>query len=259
MNATDIVRNLSSRLDSRCANELVNAYVRCRREFSREDWKSCLNEAGQFCEAAVAAAYQLVTQTSENPSGSVLDLNRIRFGEIVERLLKTPSKTAERESLCLVLPRTAQAVYSLRSKKRVAHLKTTELNFFDAAFAAQACSWLLSELIRISHTHGEQTIKACIKTLSKRDLPFVEVIDGDPVVLARRLSTLDQILLLLLLVPDSKMEEDKVVERLRHCRDVKKRIYDGDREGLLYRKCGIVHITTPGTVRIESKLHGLTN
>lgn len=260
MDASDVKRNLSSRLAPEFAKELVDTYVECRKRYRREDWKSCLNEAGQFCEAAAAAVYQLATVTSQTPSGEVLDLNQIHFDDVIKKLPKISNKTPEQESTVLLMPRIARALYCLRSKKRANHLKKTKLNFFDATFAVQACTWLLSELIRISHTDDEQTIRACMQTLFKREYPFVDLIDGDLVVLARKFSTLNQILLLLLLAPRNKMAETKVIESLRYLKYkyVKQKICDGDLQGLLYRKKGIVYLTSTGMARIEDKIDRLS-
>lgn len=258
MDAADVKRNLSSRLAPEFAEELVETYVKCRRAYRRglvdRDWVDCLTQAGQFCEAVVAAIHQLVTTTLSDPSGEILDLNQIYFDDVIRRLPQIPNKTPEQESLILLMPKAAQAVYQLRSKKRAAHLKKTRLNFLDAIFTVQTCTWLLGELIRICHSDDEQIIRAHIQTLSEREYPFLDIIEGDIVVLARKLPTLDQILLLLLGAPGNKAEEKVIINSLRHLKQVRQRMHDGDRAGLLYRKEGVVHLTSTGAARIERKL-----
>jgi len=257
METADIKQNLSTRLDSTIIEELVDTYIACYKAYRRgikDDWKSCLNEAGQFCEATIAAIHQLTTVSNQNPSGDILNLNRLRFNIALKGLPQVSHKSAEQEALLILMPRIAQAIYSLRSKKRATHLKKTKLNFFDANFTIQGCTWILCEFIRMCHTGDEQVIQACIKALSKREPPFIDVIDGDIVILAREFPVIDQILLLLLFSYEEKMKESEVIKSLAHLKHVKPRISDGNRDGLLHRKDGYLHLTSLGAARIEEKL-----
>lgn len=89
------------------------------------------------------------------------------------------------EGLRLCAARIARAIYTLRNKRNVAHkADVVDPNLMDLAFAYNASSWIMSELVRSVGALDMDEAGKLIALVQAPMGPVVEDIDGTRIVLA---------------------------------------------------------------------------
>jgi hypothetical protein len=179
-----LLKELSKRIDENLVKILLQEYIEIKRNYFRHDWEKVGLHAGKFCEICIAILYYLKT-------GKIIDLNNIRFDNVYNKLLKMPKNTAEDEIVTLMIPRAIRALYTIRSKRSIAHIKNVDPSYLDSVYALSTCDWIVSELIRLYHTSNYAEIEKIIKHLVKKQVPIIEEFGTDLIVLDTRVTTLD--------------------------------------------------------------------
>ena len=93
--------------------------------------------------------------------------------------------TGQPDSVRLHIPRTLKLIYDIRNKRDAAHLGDKELdpNLQDATLVVGNMDWTLSELVRLYHGVDADRAQGIIENLVAKEVPAVEEIDGQPVIL----------------------------------------------------------------------------
>ena len=104
-------QQLSKRIDKTLLEELFREYKNILDNFYINDLEKVLSSSGRFLEIVLAVLSYL-------NNGKIVDLNGIRFDQLHRKIISFSKKTGEEELLYLEIPRVADAVYTIRSKKR---------------------------------------------------------------------------------------------------------------------------------------------
>jgi NAD-dependent DNA ligase len=133
-----------------------------------------------------------------NVSGTVVDVDKIHFNKLFEEIMKYSKSSAEEVLLTLAIPRVAESIYTIRSKKNVAHVKTINPSFIDSSYCVSACDWMLSELVLLFFKADPNEASELIDSMLKKKVPTVEEFeDGSIVILRSDLSVSQEIMLTL--------------------------------------------------------------
>ena len=127
-----------------------------------------------------------------------MDINNIHFNKLLAEIVKYSKPNAEDVILALAIPRVAESVYTIRSKKNVAHVKTVNPNFIDASYCVTACDWMLSEIALLLYSTDSTEVSELINSMLKKKVPAIEEFEDDSFVILRKDLNLSQEILLTL-------------------------------------------------------------
>lgn len=174
---------LAGLLTAKLAGELASDFVKIRGDLA----SGTLERAtpGKFVETFVQCHQQMATGTHEaSPS---IETYLTKHAE---------NQMALDEGLRVIAPRVARTMYTLRSKRNIAHKNPVDPNTFDLALLHQGAAWIMAELLRNATSVPMQEAGALIELVQTPVGTLVEEIDGTHLVLAD-VSVRAEILLLL--------------------------------------------------------------
>ena len=188
----DIIKNqLSNDIDPAIVNEIFTEFSKLKAaHFSKDKVKTGIY-SGRFCEVIVAAIKNHYTNKK-------IDLNQISFDVFCNEIINYSKLDAKDELLTLNVPLAAKSVYTVRSKKRIAHIKAFDPNLFDIDYVYLSCKWILSQLILLFAKIDEDDLYNMIEGIMEKDIPFIqEFEDGSFLVLIKDVDFKDELLLTL--------------------------------------------------------------
>ncbi len=147
-------------------------------------------------------------------------------------------------------------IYDIRNKRDVAHLADgIDPNVQDATVVTACMDWVLAELVRLHHGVSADEAQRVIEDLVTREVPVIEEIDGQPVILAR-LQPRDQALLMLYRAGADGITLDDLAAALRtrkdHLRSRLRRL-DEAKLALHHPRTGRYYITLLGSRDVEQR------
>lgn len=246
----DQVRNgfQSAGLPSDVIDEVLDSYVETKRRYHLGDHRPQEVEGGRFSEGVFRLLQYSAGQTV-TPLGKTLPS--------VDRLLASFEQSSGSDSIRLHIPRTLKLIYDIRNKRDVAHLADgIDPNLQDATLVVGNMDWVLAELVRLFHGVSPDHAQEIIENLVSKEVPAVEEIDGQPVIL-RELQPRDQALLLLYRAGAHGATLDELADGLRTGRKdhLKDRLTKLDEAKLVleHPKSGKYHITSRGSKDVENR------
>lgn len=161
MKIDDLVSALAKLLPQELAEELVDFYVRLRRDVKTSSLGRA--DAGKFVET-FCQAVQFLETGAYDPKPAV--------DAILTRLESSSSGLDDGIRICG--SRIARAMYALRSKRNIVHKGSIDSNTFDLNFLLAGSQWVLSEFLR--HAKG-LTMEEAGTLISKVQSPASSKID----------------------------------------------------------------------------------
>jgi hypothetical protein len=240
---------LGAGLPGDVVDEVLEAYAEAKRRFYLGDHRPQAVEGGRFSEGvfrlAQHAAGLPITKIGKTLPG---------LDKLVPRL---ESAQQGNDSIRLHIPRTLKLIYDVRNKRDAAHLGDgIDPNLQDATLVVNNMDWVMAELVRIYHGVDANEAQAAIENLVSKDVPAVEEIDGQPVIL-KDLPPKAQALLLLYRAGAQGASIDDLVNWLRldrkdRLRDRLKKL-DSEKCVLHHPKSGVYYLTRKGIALVEEQ------
>ena len=230
-------------------DEALESYSEAKRRFHLGDHRPQELEGGRFSEA-VFRVLQYECRLTITPLGTVLPR--------VDALLKAfEACTGQSESIRLHIPRTLRLIYDIRNKRDAAHLSDgIDANLQDATLVIANLDWVMAELVRLHHRVGPNEAQRIIEDLVTKEVPAVQEIDGQPVVLAE-LKPREQAVLMVYRAGSVGVSLDDLSKQLRAPRKdhLRERLLKLDNEKLVlyHPTTGRLHITARGVKYVEEK------
>jgi hypothetical protein len=230
-------------------DELLDAYQEAKRRLHLGDLRPQEVEGGRFAEAAFRVLQHDAGQ-NVTPVGKQLPS--------VDKLLVAFENSVGRpDSLRLHIPRTLKLIYDIRNKRDAAHLGDgIDPNLQDATLVVGNMDWVMAELVRLHHAVSADEAQRIIEDLVTKEVPAVQEIDGQPVILAD-LQARDQALLMLYRAGAAGATLDDLASWLRVTRKdnlrTRLRAMDGDKLVLHHPKSGRYHITDRGVRHVDKR------
>lgn len=127
------------------------------------------------------------------------DLNKINFDTNIQMLINSSKSNANEEITRLLIPRTLRTIYTIRSKKKIAHIKDFNPQKIDLKFINTAVDWVLSQLILIYSNIRNDEIINFLETVSYEDYKNVERFENGEIIFSDpKMSLSNKILFVLL-------------------------------------------------------------
>jgi hypothetical protein len=191
-------------------SESVNA-------FENSKWEACISNGSKFVEAVIKA---LARHT-----GMTLPAAReFKFNRFVNQLGQLQAGTYD-DSIRLLIPRNCTFVYDIASNRGTRHDPADiDPNKMDAIAVIQNISWVLAEMIRLSHigTLKPDDAADVVDGLIEKRYPDIEDIDGRLYVNLEGLSAPDIALLLLDRKYPGRFSRDELFQALLRHDGIKK-------------------------------------
>jgi len=187
MSTKDIIEEISKVADRQLTLELLREYDLAKRSHFLEDWEKAILHAGKFTELVLATIKSIVDKIT-------IDINDIHFDKLCNDFMNRTKTCAKDETLMLAIPTVAKSVYTIRSKRRVAHIKAIDPTFLDSQYCISACDWILSEVLTLFATSRLAKDSSLVYSVMEKQVPFVEQFeDGSLVILKDGLSFKEQL------------------------------------------------------------------
>lgn len=176
-------------IDKTIVEKLIEEYRIVKKEHLLDDAEKAILHSAKVSDLVLALIKNKVT-------GKVVDVNDIHFDKLFQEIINYSKSSAEEVILTLALPRVAESIYTIRSKKDVAHVKTIDPNFIDASYCVSGCDWMISEIVSLLFKANPDEANELINSILKKKIPTVEEFeDGSIVILLKDLSVSQQIML----------------------------------------------------------------
>ncbi len=176
-------------LSALLVDELLNSYVEAKRRYHLGDHRPQEVEGGRFSEAVFRLLQEICGQ-AVTPVGKTLPSVDTLLGRFAQA-------SGQPDAVRLHIPRNLKLIYDIRNKRDVAHLGDgIDPNLQDATLVIANMDWVLAELVRLRHQMAPDEAQKVIEDLVTREVPAIQELDGQPVILSD-LRPRDQALLLL--------------------------------------------------------------
>jgi hypothetical protein len=176
---------LSTQFPPGKVNEIFIHYDTLTRSAQLGDYEKCLVNGGKFVEAVLKCLHYRRTQT---------ETDSLKAEEEVKALENATSLDISER---MTIPRTLRLIYEHRNKRGGAHNTSFDPNEMDSVFVVAAAKWVMEELTRLYLMSNSQAASTLVANLLVKEIPLVEEIDDDFVILRPGLSARIQLEILL--------------------------------------------------------------
>lgn len=238
---------IAQNIDKTIVNELIKEYRETKRQYRFEDYEKTILHAGKFVELTLAFIKNYVKHVKVN-------INNIYFNKLLNEIMKYTKTTEKDEILTLAIPRTAQSIYTIRNKKRVAHVKAINPDVIDSSFCVSACDWILSELALLFYTSDPKEANELINSILEKKVPLIEEFEnGSIVILHKGLSMKEELALTLYHYYPKKLSNEDLIKLLKS-KKIYNRLYLLENERLIHRTKDGSKLTRLGIKYVEDEI-----
>ena len=200
------IANLLTIFARKYVGALLRHFSESVRAFENGEWESCILKAGKFVEAVIKAL-------ADHAGLKLPNARQFKVNTFVIQLGQLDAAKFD-DSIRLLIPRNCVFVYDIASNRGSRHdPDEIDPNKMDAIAVAQNLSWILAEMIRLSHKGALRPDDAMdvVDGLMEKRYPDIEEIDGRLYVNRDELSATDKALLLLERKYPSRFNREELV------------------------------------------------
>lgn len=253
MASLTIVKALELILGTVLTKKWFDEYRSIKKDFLKEDWPNCIIHCGLFSELTMAVLKVIYDKKS-------VDLNKIQFDNWYNDFISRPKPNAKDEILLLALPYAAKTVYTLRNKKKGAHIKAIDPDFIDCLMTISLCDYILAQVILLKCNINQKELKKFISTIVGKKVPLIEEFDdGSLVIHLKNASFPDELLLGLYKINEriSKQELRKKI-KVEYPQKLDSSLRSLEKRKLIHINESGFQITSEGIRKIENLLESLS-
>lgn len=197
-------------IDKTIVDKLIEEYRIVKSAHFLDDHEKAILHSAKVSDLILALIKNKMTGKAE-------DVNNLHFNKLLEEVEKYPKSSVEEVILTLAIPRVAESVYTIRSKKNVAHVKTIDPNFIDSSYCVSACDWMLSELALLFLQTSPDEAQELISSILTKKVPTIEEFeDGSIVILKKDLSLKEEFLLALYHVYPRRITNENLIKTIQY-------------------------------------------
>ncbi|MCP8309425.1 MAG: hypothetical protein H3Z54_12165 [archaeon] len=234
-------------IDKTIVDKLIDEYRIVKNKYLLGDHETVILHSAKFSELILALIKNKV-------SGKSVNIDDIHFNKLCEEIRNYPKSSAEAVILTLAIPRVAESVYTIRSKKDIVHAKTIDPSFVDSSYCVSACDWMLSELVLLFFKANENEANELINSILKKKVPTVEEFeDGTIVILRKDLSMTHEILLTFYHYYPERLSNEDLIKLIKS-KKIYIHLYRLENERLIHRTKEGSKLTKLGIEYVEDEI-----
>lgn len=205
-----IFSELRKKFPHKIIDKIEHEYREIKKSFNIEDISKIGIHSGRFCEA-----------TSSLICGAELkqidDLNKINFNKNIETLINSPKSSANEEITRLMIPRILRSIYTIRSKKEIAHIKDFNPQKIDMKLINTSVDWILSQILLIYCNVQNIEVIKFLESISYEDYKNIERFENGEILFANKKITLSDKILFVLMdkYNHGRIQKDDIFEILK--------------------------------------------
>ena len=197
-------------IDKTIVDKLIEEYRTVKKEHLLGDDEKVILHSAKVSDLILALIKNKVT-------GIAVDVNKIHFNKLIEEIRKCSKPSAKDTILTLAIPRVAESIYTIRSKKDVAHVKTIDPSFIDSSYCVSGCDWMLSELAMLFYVSDPKEANELINSMLEKKVPLVEEFEnGSIVILKEDLPIREEFLVCLYHVYPNRIMDEDLTKTIRY-------------------------------------------
>jgi len=237
---------LSKHIDNVLIGELIDEFRKTKSSWWFGDVIKTILHGGRFSEICIVCLKKISDQHSN------IDINNIKFGEYYKQLTELTKKTPKEELLFSVIPHVLKSIYTIRSKKRVAHIKLNNADEIDAEYVITSCNWIMCQFILLYYSKDIEKAINLTSSIMEKKIPIIEQFeDGELMILKKNLTFGEELLLVLYQFPRriSTGELNRLLKPKKpsyvntYLRELyKKKLIHLNKNGAIINKNGILYI-----------------
>lgn len=240
------LQNALITLPAELAETIEEEYIELVKRFSRNDWGPTQMNGGRFGEAILRYIEFKNTGTYTKIG---IQLNRLSI------VNQAKNNTNLSDSIRFHIPNCTDILMDIRNKRDVAHLgKKINVHEMDSILIFRVASWVLSEIIRLESAISTNRIQELIDSLSKKQIPLVEEIGGDLLVVGTHLKAIDRALIALYYKNPADIASLQKSTQYKHSSRFLSLLEDKQTEGIVYIKNNAVYLTNKGSAWVETNI-----
>nr|CAD6615038.1 hypothetical protein RTCK_02750 [Rhizobium sp. TCK] len=180
-----VLGNLSEAIPVVLATELVDTYQQLVAKHRAGDLEAALVKGGRFVEHVLRVIEFL--RTGAAPS---------EIKQVAVTIREIEKEVTLPESLRILIPKAANVIYNIRSKRNAIHVKEIDPTAIDVSLAVATAGWILAELLRLYHCSEDKAVADAMLALTRASIPLIEAINGETIV-GQTVPAKNEVLLLL--------------------------------------------------------------
>lgn len=146
--------------------QLLDHHRQLKRALLTRDWEKCLLRSGKLAETVMKIIHYLRT-------------NKVVRSVSVQQAIQDAEKdTRVSGEIRMIIPRHVRALYDHRSNRGGTH-SSFDPNEMDCRVAVSIADWIVAELLRLFGKASPDQALALVEGLTRRQVPYVEEVDGD--------------------------------------------------------------------------------
>ncbi len=217
--------------------------------FSRHDWGPAELNGARFAEAIFR---YLEWKQSGTFTAIGTQINRNNIANRVSNDVNMP------EGLRFHVLKCAEILLDIRNKRNVAHLgNTINVDEMDSRLVLRLTKWILSEAIREESSANPKDIQAIVDKLSTKEIPLVEEIEGDLIIVGTHLKAPERALVALYHTYPAPLPIEVLQNTIKYQNASRFRdeiLAEQVKEGITHIKDGTVFLTKKGCAWVEKNI-----
>lgn len=209
---SDVERLLQATFDAKHVKAALKHFQAMATEFQQGAWEEAISKAGKFVEAILKALYVHVGRT-------LPPARQFKADRVINELGQLVTGTFD-DTIRLTIPRATKFVYDIASNRGARHdPDEIDPNEMDARAVVSTTAWALAEMLRYSQKGAMNThsVEELVASLTQRQYPLIEEVDGRVYFHIRGASARDVALLLLWHKHPGRMTKEELIAALmRH-------------------------------------------
>ena len=232
--------------------ELVDAlqieFAELESRYARGDWGPTKLNGGRLAEA-ILRYLEWRQSGTYTPIGKKLNRSSV--------IGQTRSNTSIPDGLRMIVTTCVEILMDVRNRRDVAHLGADiDVKEMDSILVFRVASWVLAEIIREESGLSHTAVQNLIDRLSKKQIPLVEEIGGDLIVLGTHLIAIDRALVALYRGYPDPLEVAILRQAVQYQNSSRfmGMLQRKQREGLIYMQGDQVYLTGKGVAWVEDNI-----
>jgi len=177
-------------INEKLVSEWFQEYFKLKEDFVKKDWINSIAHCGLFAEYTIGILKEMYDKKPIDP-------NKIYFDTFFKECIDRKKPNPEDEILLSAVPYAAKTMYTIRNKKKGAHVKAIDPDYVDSMITTSLSDYILAQFVLLKCQGTQNEIKEFIYSVVEKQVPLIEEFDDGTIKIYGEISMPDKILIAL--------------------------------------------------------------